>query len=402
MITKPHSIATAVSMSFFLTCFPVSAAGQVDEAALRSAWALYTQQKYAASADAFEALIRTATPSARLYYYAAAANKSSNRVTRAQQLCQYIINIFPKSAEATYAQKLLADAAPKTVDGLPASLKGKSLEELMQTEEGRNSLKEALKQQRASATASPVASSAPGKTAKSGSKTENDRAFTAEVIAEDGANGVTQITGDPQGWFECSMAALAMSPRGQELIAGMIRSPVQGTYVVRFPGDNVDYTITPQKMEEFRVKDKAPWATLLHCAAFQRFHGKSSLGIEDGLNCLTGKRAEKLFATATTETALAQFIGEAIKSHNPIVCQSADDFGPLDELLETDHVYTITDFDPATKMVTIRNPHADNSRRFRLKTDPTHQKFEQLNEGLQKMHLSLFPKYFSQVARASL
>ncbi|MGH9550084.1 MAG: hypothetical protein ACRD3W_11945, partial [Terriglobales bacterium] len=43
------------------------AAGTADETALRSAWALYTQQKYGASADAFEALIRTSAPSARLY-----------------------------------------------------------------------------------------------------------------------------------------------------------------------------------------------------------------------------------------------------------------------------------------------------------------------------------------------
>src|SRR5688572_12205107 len=85
---------------------PAFSAGPVNEAAFRSAWALCTQQKYAASADAFEALIRTATPNARLYYYAAVANRSANRTARAKQLADYVINNFPNTAESAQAQKM--------------------------------------------------------------------------------------------------------------------------------------------------------------------------------------------------------------------------------------------------------------------------------------------------------
>ena len=125
-------------------------------------------------------------------------------------------------------------------------------------------------------------------------------------------------------------------------------------------------------------------------------------GIDDGLTCLTGKKAEKIFSANTTEQALIAFVGDAVKLQHPIVCLSADDFGTAPELAETEHAYTITDFDLATKMITLKNPHGDNSRRFRLTTDPEHQKFEQLNNGMFKMHVSLFPRYFSQVARSSI
>jgi hypothetical protein len=381
----------------------VSAAGPVDETALRSAWALYNQQKYAASADAFEILIGKSTPNARLYYYAAVADKSSNRLARAKQLLQYVTTNFPGSPEAASAQKLLLDSAPKNAsatDGLPESLKGKSVEELMQTEEGRKALKEALnKQKAATSTSTLVASSAPTLTDKSKHAKESSQAFTSEAIAEDGSHGITEFTYNPNCWFECSLAALAMLPRGQELLTRMIQGSNGGTYIIRFPADGVAYTITPQQMEASRVRDKALWATLIHCAQVMKFRGGG--GLEEGLTCLTGKKAEKLFAAHTTEQALSRFIGDAVKSQNPIVCESVDDFGTLPELMEANHAYTIVGFDPATNMISIRDPHGDNSRRFRLKTDPEHQKFEQLNDGTFKLHISLFPQYFTAVARSS-
>ncbi len=396
-----------ISVGFFQPCLTASAAGAVDEASLRSAWTLYTQQKYAASADAFESLIRNSSPNARLYYYAAAANKGSNRVARAKQLCQYVIANFPNSAEAGSAQKLFPDAAPPpsgaaASGGLPASLNGKTLDELMQTEEGRQTLKEALNKQKSKTVASAVVLP-PRVPDKSRVVKDSEHVFGRDAITEFGADGITQFSPSyPECWFESSMVALAMLPRGQELLAQMIRSPERdGTCIVRFPGDGVDYIITPKKLDESRVHDKALWASLIHCAQVMKFRNNSA-GIDDGLTCLTGKKAEKIFSANTTEQALITFVGDAVKLQHPIVCLSGEDFGTGAELAEMDHAYTITGFDPATKMITMRNPHGDNSRRFRLKTDPEHQKFEQLNNGIFKMHVSLFPQYFSQVARSAL
>lgn len=403
---------SVLSALVFQAPLPAFAAGPVNEAAMRSAWALYTQQKYAASADAFEVLIRNSTPDPRLYYYAAMANRGSNRVPRAKQLCQYLITNFPATLEANSARTMFVDSAPAVAaagasnSGL--NLGGKSLDELMQTEEGRQMLKEALSKQKSSAAATPPAipqktpdkNSSPAKVTHSPS-VQSQNVFSAATIAELGPDGVTQFDSYPDCWFEASMVALARLPRGQALLAQMIRCPgSDGTCIVRFPNDGVDYTITPKKLEAARVHDKALWASLIHCAQLMKFRSHSG-AIEDGLSCLTGKKADKLFSSNTTEQALISFVGDAVKAQEPIVCLSSDE-GAEPELAESDHAYAIIDFDPGTKMITLKNPHGDNSRRFRLTTDPDHKKFEQLNNGMFKMHVSLFPRYFSQIARSSI
>ncbi len=431
-ISLTHFLLPTVFLLNFNPSSP--AADAVDESALRSAYALYSQQKYAVSADAFELLIRKSTPNARLYYYAALANKGANRTARAKQLCQYVIANFSSTAEARSARGMFDDGAPAAASAsassgsssaLPAELNGKTLDELMQTEEGRKKLKEALSRQKtgAGASAALAASSSPTSSsvssasavlppqrvspqrvsAKSQPVKDTQHVFDAASIGEFGADGITQFSYYPPCWFESSMAALAILPRGQQLLAQMIRcTSSDGTCVVRFPNDGVDYTITPKKLDESRVKDKALWASLIHCAMAMKYRGHMTGGIEDGLTCLTGKKSEKIFSANTTEQSLIAFVGDAVKSQQPVVCLAADDVGTLPELTESDQAYTIIDFDPATKMITVRNPHGDNSRRFRLTTDPEHRKFEQLNNGIFKMHVSIFPQYFSQVARSSI
>ena len=149
------------------------------------------------------------------------------------------------------------------------------------------------------------------------------------------------------------------------------------------------------------MRDKALWATLIHCALIMKMQNASDTNVEDGLSWLTGRKSEKLYAANTTEQALSKFIEEALKNQLPIVCETSSDISAFDELVETDHAYTITGFVPGTGMITMRNPHGANSRRFRLKTDLDHKKFEQLNDGVFKMHVSLFPKYFHLVVRSS-
>src|SRR5277367_4710495 len=121
----------------------VSAGELADKKPAANPWTLYSQQQYTASSDGFESLIRTSRPNARLYYGATLANMGCGRSARAKQLCQYVITNFPGTTEAAYAQKLFPDATPKTASGpdaLPASLKGKNVQELMKTEEGRKAV----------------------------------------------------------------------------------------------------------------------------------------------------------------------------------------------------------------------------------------------------------------------
>lgn len=392
-----HKAAYSVVVLFSQTCIAVLAAGPVDETALKGAWGLYTQQKFAASADAFETLIRSATPNPRLYYYAAVANKSSNRLARAKQLGQYVITNFSSSPEAGQFQKLFPELASQSAGGsddLPQHLKGKKLEELMQTEEGRKALQDALKKQSTTSVATSTTASPKSK--------DLERVVNADAVAIDGAEGITHFNVYSDDSEECSMASLALLPRGHRLLADMIRNPGgHGTFVVRFPNDSQEFQLTPQKIEEMQLRDKAQWATLIHCALFLKLGSGNSYEMEESLTILTGKKAEALHVKATTEQALSAFIDKAVKSQNPIIC-SATDSSVTPNLVEPGKVFSITGFDTASGMITIRSPHGSASRRFRLITDPEHKKFEQLNGGVCKMHITLFPKYFEKVARSTI
>ncbi len=393
----------AVSICLSQAGLAVSALGPVDETALRSAWALYNQHKLAASADAFETLIRTSAPNARLYYYAALACRGNNRNARAKQLCQYLIANFPTTTEADYAQKMYpgSGTASNTAgasDTLPESLRGKNIQELMKTEEGRKAVQDAIAKKEAAA-ASAAAKISP-MMAKSKGGRSGERVFSTADIAKDGAGGIDQMY-YPNCWFESSMSALAMLPRGQKLMAEMIRyGAKEGTFVVRFPGDGKEYTITEEKLEKTGVHDKALWATLIECAQTYKFPDDNGGQLHEGLGYLTGRPAEYISPGSASDQELSLFIDGAVKSQNPIVCGSQDYTSGLPHLVVTGHAYTIVGFDAAKGMIKIRNPHGANSERFTLKNDPNHQKFEQLDDGLFKIHVSLFKQYFDQVARS--
>lgn len=388
--------ATAALVCALLTQTPLYAADNKTPAT-PSAYTLYAQQNYAASADAFETLIRSSRPDARLYYYAVLANRACNRGARARQLSQYITANFPGTTEATYAAKLYPDTAARTAtttDSLPDSLKGKNIQELMKTEEGRKAVEEAIaKKEAAAAKVSPMLATSKGK--KLG-----ERVFTAADIAKDGAGGIDQMY-YPNCWFESSMSALAMLPRGQKLMADMVRyGEKEGQYVVRFPGDGQEYKINEEELEKTGIHNKALWATLIESGQTLKFPNDQGGLLSDGLGCLTGQRAETISPSSASDQELSSFIHGAVKSQSPIICGSQWSLSGLPRLAVPSHAYTIIDFNPASGMITLRNPHGKNSERFSLKNDENHQKFEQLDDGVFKMHMSLFKMYFSQLARA--
>ncbi|HMY56378.1 MAG TPA: hypothetical protein PK671_25640, partial [Candidatus Obscuribacter sp.] len=186
-------IRTAALLFVFSSSTPfVCAAGPVNETALRSAWSLYTAQKYRESADAFEALIASSTPNARLYYYAALALRACNRNARAKQLCQYIANNFPSTQEAGFAARLFpgtvssatASSSGAAADPVPASLKGKSTEEMLKTEEGRKYVAEQLAKKESSSAKAGNVSPMLARWRESGRP--GARVFSPEEIAREG------------------------------------------------------------------------------------------------------------------------------------------------------------------------------------------------------------------------
>lgn len=406
-----------------------SAPSSQTSSAVSAAYGLYSQKKFAASADAYEAIIRTATPTAQLYYYAALANRASGRNNRAKQLCEFVIAHFPGSQESTYSKSMFsatASGAQARDEELPESVKNAlppEMQAMLQTPAGKAAIREAMakqsanlatvrqaekqgklpdtvvKEARMSLTAKPVF----------GQKTGATRPFTAADIAALGANGIDQSR-FPNCWFEASMAALAELPRGQALMASMIRYGDKGSYVVRFPGDGKEYVVSQEFLEETGIHDKALWASIIECAQVQKFPQNAGAEgaeanqsrLEVGLQCITGCKAEVIMPSTCSAQELSTFIGGAVSSKNPIVCGTfmAGTLGGYPDLVIPQHAYTVIGFDASRNMITIRNPHGANSRRFASTTDPNHQEFEQMNDGVFKMNIPLFQKYFHSIARS--
>lgn len=393
----------------------------------QDAYALYAQKKYAAAAASFETLIRT-SPSSRACYYAALSNKACGKSMRAQQLYQYIVSSYPNSAEAPYARQALEQikkSAPASAGSaqLPDSVRNAmppEMQRLLNSAMGQKAIEQVMREksdqiatikqaeQKGLMDQSKVnAAVQQAGVADARAHGDKDRPFTPADIARDGAAGIDQSR-YPNCWFEASMAALADLPRGQKLLSSMIRKR-DNDYIVRFPRDGVEYTVTAENLLNSGIKDKALWASIIECAEVQKFpNNKGSSGesgdqsrLEVGLQCITGCKAEIVHPRNASVAELSSFISGALKSQNPVVAGTypAPYFdGPI--IVFPLHAYTIVAFDPSKNMVTLRNPHGLNSENFELESDPKHEEFEQLDGGLCKMSLSRMQKCFHSVARS--
>ncbi|QQR59592.1 MAG: hypothetical protein IPG59_08925 [Candidatus Melainabacteria bacterium] len=360
-----------------------------------SALAKYNEKKYVESADAFESVLKTSPPSVQLCYHAALANFAANRRGRSRQLCQYIVQNFGTTREANFAKKLFPELAVAPKSETKTEDKTKTAD--AQTGESKSKSTRKKKSDDDDEEDAETPKFAIDKNARRGAL-----AFTPQQIAADGASGIDQAF-NPNCWFEASMAALAELPKGQRLIASMIKIGDANTYIVRFPGDGQEYKITEQELSKVGVSDKSLWAALIECAQVKKFpDNEGSRDISIGMGCITGCKAQSINPTKESAQELSSFIAGAVSSKNPIICATDAGFktASLPDLVVNSHAYTIIGFDAASGMITMRNPHGKHSRKYTLADDPNHRKFEWVGKGVFKMHISLFQKYFDEVCRS--
>jgi hypothetical protein len=445
-------LLVGLSLSMLTSQALVSAEGGVHTATVSvsvtgaSAETLYGQHQYAASADAFEQLIKTSPPAARLYYFAALASIGCNRTARAKQLFDYVRTNFSDSQEGLSSKKYLSNLSGEGTNATSAAStnsKGNSrvkpedeelpesvvnamapeMRALLKTDAGKIMVKNMLAEKKEQVQLIKAAESKgiidkknplPQPKAQSVRPTipralGDNHPFTAADIARDGAGGIDQSR-YPNCWFESSMSALARLPRGQKMLADMIQLAPKGDYVVRFPGDGNEYAITKQFLEENSVHDKASWASIIECAQVRKFPDNSGANGQDGdqsrleigLKAITGNKAELIDLRTATPQEVSAFIGGATKSDNPIVAATWQDayLARFPRVVFGSHAYTIIGFDPGSQLITIRNPHGKNSQKFSLPSDPNHLEFEQMDDGVFKISLGLFQKCFYQAARS--
>jgi hypothetical protein len=416
-MTKKPKFISAVALAAIFAAGGISSAqagpsGQVSKNAaptpasqVAAAVNLFNQKKYLVAADAFEPILRTATPEPRLYLYAGLANQQAGRAARARQLFDYITTNFAQASEATYVQKLNLPGGQTVVTTTTTTTttgpKGTVANALASANAGSGGP--------TGAEAEIIRQMMGGNAPPTSKRVKGAQVFSEDEIAKSGANGISQ-SGYPNCWFQASMSALAQLPRGQRLLARMIHYGNGEDYVVRFPGDGVEYIVSEADCMANRIHNGALWASLLECAQIKKFpnnqgaNGESGTSrLELGMSCITGCKAEELFPKGSDPGAISSFIGGALRSNSPIIAGSLDPMnvsGP--QLTIGPHAYTIIGIEPSKNMVIFRNPHGRRGDRFSLPSDPQHLKFEQLDDGVFKMNIELIPTYFYSMARSNI
>lgn len=357
--------------------------------------ALFNRRDYANAEKYFDMRLKVAPKDANAAYYKASCVANLGDPWKAKGMFEYIVEEYPTTVAAQLALANIKKIDPTYAKTLPASTSQisaafKQEVRAKQTSQEKKAIGLHSDSELRRQVAFSAASAAPS------DRKSGDRPFSPEDIARDGAGGIDQFS-NPNCWFEASMAALAELPRGQKLLSNMIRYGQKGGYVVRFPGDGVEYEVTEKALDEADVHDKALWASIIECAQCQKFPNQHGGLLEEGLGCLSGAKAEILDPAKATHQEISAFIGGAVSSKNPIIAATYPSYQPL---ALPNHAYTIIGFDPAKEMITIRNPHGAKSKTFKLPDDPNHLHFEQLSDGVFKMSINLFRKYFDETCRS--
>ena len=118
----------------------------------------------------------------------------------------------------------------------------------------------------------------------------NEHPFIALQIAKSGINSIVQKNfGDC--WFDAALAAVAINPSRQNLIAGMIRQASPNLYYVSFADEpHIYWPIQLSTIRRYDLENKVLWASLLEQACLIRFrNGHDGGQIEWAMKMLTGQ-----------------------------------------------------------------------------------------------------------------
>jgi hypothetical protein len=344
----------------------------VDETnkSIQQAVAMYDQKLYLPSRNLFEQILQDKGGSAYVCYYAALANRECGAEGRADELFQYITRTFPATPEAEFSRQVLSKIGVTSPPAIGGKSKSRSRDSaLVSGDIGRHP-------------------------------------FTATDIAAEGPNGVDQGS-LPNCWFESGLAALAALPRGQAMIANVITTGKEGSYVVTF-SDGSNYTVTEKNLKQCR--DRALWARIIESAERQKYPdskpdtgpGKLFRGsLEAGMGLVTGRPGEPSYPDKLSEEEVADFIYAAVKSQNPIVAGTRGENCPgIKNFVVPGHVYSIIDYDSSKHMIVLRNPWGSNPKHIKGDNDHLHLSFEAKERGVIRLSLGQFRKYFWVMSRS--
>ena len=231
--------------------------------------------------------------------------------------------------------------------------------------------------------------------------------FTPQDIANSGLSGAAGVDQStyPDCVFEASVAAVARTSTGQNLISQMIVQNSDGSYAVTFPGlPGWPINVTAADLTQPGVSDSATWAKILQAALVDSnpaFANGSNpppnltMGSADGsvvtpaqfaLYLLTGLPATKDVATAGS---IANEISGALANGQPVVayCSNNDNNALVDG-----HEWTVISCDAKTNQITLRNPWGNFGTAGTTKDGVYYDGKAEVS-----MPISAFGKYYTEV-----
>jgi YD repeat-containing protein len=219
-------------------------------------------------------------------------------------------------------------------------------------------------------------------------------------------------------YFVAPVAGMANTPEGKQQIKDMIEDNGDGTYRVTFPGDP-DHPVTVDEPTQAELaRGSKPGKDGIWVAVLEKAYGKyqskhseeeheySIDHISNGgsnktsLQLLTGKEVDQDFLSDTTKETTHEKLTAAIHEKRPVTAGTREEWGQERGWSDgysdgagvpMHHAYTVTDYNPETRMVTLRNPWKEGDPKFRAR------KLDDPDDGTFQMSLDDFHKEFQHV-----
>ncbi len=217
-------------------------------------------------------------------------------------------------------------------------------------------------------------------------------------------------------YLMAAMAAVAATPEGKQAIINMIKHNADGTYTVTFPGDpSKPVTIQPPTDAELGLyaqgSPHGTWPAVLE-KAYGKYCNANNVDLHDGirrgavtavgLKLLTGRDVDTDLLELTSKEDTHKKLAEAMWHGRPVTAATRAEPGKLaglsdgltdDAGIPSGHLYTIESYDPATRMVTIRNPWG-----YGETVDANGKPIDGNDDGVFTMTLDQFYKNFMRVS----
>lgn len=235
----------------------------------------------------------------------------------------------------------------------------------------------------------------------------NQKPFPERQIAQE-SDSVDQSGHLGDCWFEGTLAAFASVPRGQSLIANMVKQTAPGSYTVTFRGDMKATPVTLEEAQSSGLADRSRWALLIEDAMTRNYDANGvgrnlSRGggpaIQVAMELMTGVPATVARADQYSEEQLGSLLDSLVRQQVPVSLstKSSRENGGMPPILTMNHCYSLVDYSAASREVTLRNAYGREPNNPGAMSAGV----KSIGDGRVQVPISLLPTYIRYIAYPS-